>query len=126
MIFTESIETYLKEIYSLSQINVCVLAIDIAHRLSVSKASVNRAVKILSKEKYISHKKYGHIYLTVSGKQKAQELCRRQEIIAIHLINTLRIDKKTAFDEACKLEHVISPMIVAKMRTMIDGKRKVD
>lgn len=50
MKFTESKETYLKEIFNLSQKSGHVRAIDIALRLRVSKSSVNRAVKILTKE----------------------------------------------------------------------------
>lgn len=120
MKFSESIETYLKEIYRLSESLDCVRSIDVANRLKVSKASVNRAVKKLSKEGYIDHKPYGLIFLTKTGAKKAQDICLRQELITKYLMKTLNIDNETAYEEACKIEHVISHRITMKIQELYD------
>ncbi len=60
--FSESTETYLKEIYRLSKTDEHVRSIDVASKLNVSKASVNGAVKKLAKEGYLNHRPYGLIF----------------------------------------------------------------
>jgi len=52
--FSESTETYLKEIYRLSKTDEHVRSIDVASKLNVSKASVNGAVKACKIEHVIS------------------------------------------------------------------------
>lgn len=119
MKFSESSETYLKEIFRISQTAECVRCTDVADRLNVSAASVNRAVKLLSREKYLEHKAYGLIFLTDAGRKKAQELCLNQEIITKYLMKTLSLNRTTAFNEACKIEHVVSPSLIKKMKELL-------
>ena len=109
-------ETYIKIIFRLSQQNGSVRAIDIARSMHVSKASVHRAVKHLNKEGYIHHAPYGHISLTLIGIKTGLELCARQEAIAAYLMETLSIGRAAAEEEACRLEHVVSPESIEKMR----------
>jgi DtxR family Mn-dependent transcriptional regulator len=116
MKISESIETYLKQIFFISQMSEWVRSIDVASNLNVSKASVNRAVKKLSEEGYINHQPYGQIFLTDIGKKKAEELCLKQEIVAQYLMKTLFLDEAFAFEEACKIEHVISQRLVKRIK----------
>lgn len=113
---SESTETYLKEIYRISKTHEHVRSIDIANKLNVTKASINGAVKKLVKEGYLNHQPYGLIFLTDKGIEKAQGLCSKQEIITKYLMETLYLDKINAFEEACKIEHVISQDMVEKMK----------
>lgn len=69
------------------------------------------------------HVPYKHIDLTDEGRRKGLELCKRQEIITTYLMSTLLVDRATAFKEACKLEHVISPEIIVKMNERQEAVR---
>ena len=120
MKFSESTETYLKEIFRISQTADCVRSIDVANKLGVTKASVNRAVKKLSKEGYLKHVPYGLIFLTDTGSKKAQELCSKQELITKYLMKTLFLEKTTAFKEACKIEHVIGQITINKIKEVFE------
>lgn len=121
MDFTKSKETYIKEIFRLSQQYDSVRQTDIARRMRVTRASVNRAVKTLAKEGYVNHAPYEHVSLTPLGLKKGVDLCQRQEIITAYLMHSLSIDRQTAFEEACRLEHVISPKIVDSMKERLSG-----
>jgi DtxR family Mn-dependent transcriptional regulator len=61
---TASLEEYLKAIYILIQRNSFARVTDIAKLLNYSKASVNRALKVLTAEGLISYENYGDIELT--------------------------------------------------------------
>lgn len=116
MEYSESAEMYLKEIYRLSVKDPRIRATDVAIALGVSKASVNRAVKRLSKEGLLNHATYGHIELTEKGAQKARQICDKQEAIAGYLVIALDVDPHLAMEEACKMEHVVGLAVIDKMK----------
>ena len=53
---TQSMEDYLETVFILQQKNGCVRCVDAAEHLGVTKPSVSRAVKELSKKKYLLKK----------------------------------------------------------------------
>ncbi len=120
MEYSESTEMYLKEIYRLSIKGPEIRATDVANALRVSKSSVNRAVKKLSKEGLLNHATYGHIEITREGAKKARNICEKQKIIADYLVSKLSIDPKLAMEEACRLEHVVGAAVIDRMRKAID------
>lgn len=107
MMLHESGQMYLETIYVLLQESSNVRAIDIGEHLGYSKPSVSRAVGILKKGEYISVDKDGFISLTPSGKAVAESLYERHTVISNFLI-ALGVDKETATEDACRIEHVIS------------------
>jgi DtxR family Mn-dependent transcriptional regulator len=102
----ESAENYLETILVLSQ-KGGVRSIDIATRLDFSKPSVSVAMKNLRDGGYIKTDESGFITLTDSGKAIAERVFERHTIIKDFLIK-LGVPKKTASEDACKIEHVIS------------------
>lgn len=103
----ESGEMYLETIYVLSKEKPQVRAIDIAEHLSYSKPSVSRAVGLLKNGGYICVDEAGYITLTDTGKDTASKMYERHTLLSNFLIR-LGVDKQTAIDDACKIEHVIS------------------
>lgn len=104
----ESGENYLETILVLSKRNASVRAIDIARELDFSKPSVSRAVGILKEEGYIAIDTDGSIRLTETGKQKADSVYERHQILTEFLINIAKVPYEIAEEDACKIEHVIS------------------
>lgn len=108
MALQESGEMYLESIYVLSKEKCCVRAIDVSEHLGYSKPSVSRAMGILKKGGYICVENNGCITLTELGRSVAETMFARHTLLTEFLIK-LGVDEKTASDDACKIEHVISP-----------------
>ena len=103
----ESGQMYLETIYVLLQKNEKVRAIDVGAYLGYTKPSVSRAIGILKNNDYVLVDANGYITLTSSGKQIAEELYERHTVLS-NMLMALGIDEKTATDDACRIEHVIS------------------
>ena len=107
MSLQESGEMYLETILVLSQRSGFVRAIDIGEEMGYSKPSVSRAVSILRQGGYIHVAEDGGITLTEEGRAVAEKIYERHRLLSGFLIN-LGVDEKTAVEDACKMEHVIS------------------
>ena len=104
----ESVEDYLETILVLSKRLPVVRSIDIANELEYSKPSVSVAMKNLREANHITVTKEGYIYLTESGQKIAETIYERHQLLSSWL-TTLGVDPKVAEDDACRIEHVISP-----------------
>ena len=107
MTVRESGEMYLEAILVLAKKSGYVRSIDVSEYLGYSKPSVSRAMGILREGGYILMEKDGAITLTDSGKKLAETIYERHTVLSELLIR-LGVDEKTATDDACRIEHVIS------------------
>ena len=105
---TESAENYLETILILSKKLPVVRAVDIATELGFKKSSVSVAMKHLRENGHITVTDAGFIYLTESGKAAADMIFERHQLLTSWLIH-LGVPTEIAVEDACKLEHVISP-----------------
>ena len=103
----ESGQMYLESILVLQRKNGAVRSIDIVEHMGYSKPSVSRAVGILKADEYITVDKNGYITLTEKGKEEAEKIYERHGVIA-KILMELGVSEKTATEDACKIEHVIS------------------
>lgn len=107
MTVRESGEMYLEAILVLAKKSGYVRSIDVSEYLGYSKPSVSRVMGILREGGYILMEKDGAITLTDSGKKLAETIYERHTVLSELLIR-LGVDEKTATDDACRIEHVIS------------------
>ena len=112
---TGSLEDYLETIYILLKKSETVRITDIAKFLALSKPSVNRAVKTLKEADLVIHEKYGTITLTKKGEEIAKGVYFRHETLMNFLVEDLKIEPKTAEQEACRIEHDISEESLKKL-----------
>ena len=84
-----------------------IVGIDITNELSFSKPSVSVAMKNLRENGYIHMDDQGHITLTQTGQDIADKMYERHIMLSNWLIY-LGVDEKTAVEDACKIEHVLS------------------
>ena len=103
----ESAEMYLETIYSLSKVNSTVRSIDVAEALGYSRPSVSRAVGLLKNDGYLTMDKDSFLALTKKGTEAAEKIYERHTILTAALM-ALGVDKETAAEDACKIEHDIS------------------
>ena len=104
----ESAEMYLETILVLRQKLPQVRSIDIVNELNYKKSSVSVAMKKLRENGLIRMDKNGFITLTEKGEQIAATMLERHKLISDWLIR-LGVDEATAIEDACRIEHVISP-----------------
>ena len=103
----ESGQMYLETIYILSQNKSYVRAIDVGEHLGYSKPSVSRAMSILKKNGCVQVDADGAITLTESGMEIARTMYTRHTVLS-EMLMRLGVDEKTAAEDACRIEHVIS------------------
>ncbi len=104
----ESGEMYLETILVLTKRGGPVRSLDVANEMGYSKPSISRAMGILKNDGYIEIDESGYITLTTEGKKIAKTIYERHVVIS-ELLISLGVDKKTAEEDACRIEHVISP-----------------
>ncbi len=111
----ESEEMYLETILLLEKKGGSVHAIDIAGELGYAKSSVSRAVGLLLGKGYITVNGSDEIALTARGREKASDIYDRHRVIT-QLLMRMGADEKLAEENACRIEHVISPELFEIMK----------
>ena len=117
----ESAENYLETILILSQRKPDVRSIDIANELNFSKPSVSVAMKNLRNSGHILMDENGHITLTESGMDIANTIYERHTLLT-RALTMLGVEETTAAEDACRIEHVISPESIRAIKKHITGK----
>ena len=119
MALHESAEMYLETIYELSLTHPTVRSIDVAEAMGYSKPSVSRAVSLLKQGGYLLMDKDGFLTLTLSGEEIAVKIYERHTVLSKALM-TMGNSKKTAAEDACKIEHVISDETFDAIKAHLD------
>lgn len=120
----ESAENYLETILMLSQVKPHVRSIDIANELEFSKPSVSVAMKNLRENGYILVDASGHITLTETGRAIAETMYERHTLLSNWLMY-LGVDQKTAVEDACRMEHVLSATSFEAIKQHITAGREL-
>ena len=124
MALLESGENYLETILILQQRNGNVRSIDIAAEMNFSKPSVSRAMSILKKSGYIIMQPDGRIVLTENGLKKAASVLDRHKTLTAFLSEILKVPHDIADKDACRIEHIISPITFAGIKKMVAEHEK--
>ena len=118
MALTSSMEDYLEAVLILHQKHGSVRGVDIAVHLGVTKPSVSRAVKELSKSGYIVKNTDGTLSLTEQGQQIAQQIYEKHQFFTKRLVEA-GVPQDIAAQDACKLEYVISEISFKKLKEAV-------
>ncbi|MDO5559044.1 MAG: metal-dependent transcriptional regulator [Oscillospiraceae bacterium] len=119
----QSGEDYLETIYILDMRTHYVRSVDIAAHMGYTKPSVSRAMSILKTRGYITMADDGQINLTKAGLAKAREIFSKHQIIRDFLEKTLGVNKITAENDACRIEHVISEETYLRLKEFIENTK---
>lgn len=112
---TSSMEDYLEAVLVLQQKHGYIRCVDVAGYLGVTKPSVSRAVKELSKKKCLLKKDDGTLSLTEQGRQIAQQIYEKHQFFTKQLIEA-GVPRDIAVQDPCRLEHVISETSFNKLK----------
>ena len=117
MVVNESAENYLETILILSKQLPVVRSVDVANELGFKKSSVSIAMKNLREKNHITVTNAGYIYLTDSGKEIAEMIYERHELLTSWLVR-LGVPQEIAAEDACKVEHVLSKESFEAIKTI--------
>lgn len=106
--------SFLKKRYGIARVR------DIGKFLNVKTSSVTSALNNLSKNGFVVHERYGYVYLTREGEVLARHVQRRHDILIKFLTGVLSINPRIAVEDACKIEHVLSPQTFQKLTKFIE------
>ena len=123
MALTSSLEDYLEAVFVIQQKQGYVRCVDVAEYLEVKKPSVSRAVKELTKMKYLMKKTDGTLSLTEQGKQAAEQVYEKHLFFTDKLIK-LGVSPDIAAQDACRLEHVISEESFKRLQEAAQKKQR--
>jgi DtxR family transcriptional regulator, Mn-dependent transcriptional regulator len=124
MTLSSSMEDYLEAIFEIEKTTTAVRVRDVSRRLGVTMPSVNGALKNLESSGLIRHEKYEYIELTPEGRILAEKISSRHRVIQIFLSEIIGVDQVTAEEEACRIEHVLSPGTIEKLTEYIERSLK--
>jgi len=115
-----SMEDYLEAIIMLGEGKEAVRVSQMSKALGVKMPSVTSALRKLSQQGLVEHQRYGRARLTPDGERIARDVFRRHEALRRFLAEILSVDPETAEDDACKMEHSVSPVTQEKLAKFIE------
>ena len=102
----QKVEDYMKTIYRLREEGV-VRGAYIARELGVTKPTVSVSLKEMEEAGYLTILPDRTVILTQKGEEIAARVVERNKII-FDLLTNLGVNRETAYDDACSIEHGIS------------------
>jgi DtxR family Mn-dependent transcriptional regulator len=112
---SQAVETYLKEIFHLTNQSPLVTTSAVAGRLSVASPSVSAMVKRLEADGLVVRDGAHGIRLTEAGERQAMRVVRRHRLVETFLHEKLGVPWHEVHDEAEALEHAISDRLEARI-----------
>lgn len=117
---SKSLEDYLEAIYTITSGSDKARVKDIAQYMKVKMPSVNSAIKNLQQKGLAIHQPYESVELTLEGAQYAKAVSEKHVKIRDFLVNTLGLHKEDAENEACSIEHAITPQTLERLVEFAD------
>lgn len=111
-------EDYLTTIHHLCEQEDVARVKSIAERLKVTNASVVCALKNLKGKALVQQEHYGYARLTEQGERIASAVIHRHEVLSHFFQGILDLDTETASQDACKIEHAVSPETVRRIQAL--------
>lgn len=115
---TERMEMYLKAVLTLQQAAPPATVSRVAEAMGVSAPSASEMLRRLEQQGYVRGATEG-FNLTPSGREKATTVVRRLRLAERLLTDVLKLDLPKVYDEACKMEHVISDEVEARLAAVL-------
>lgn len=121
---TPSMEDYLEAVAFLKKEKRVARVRDISRRLRVKTPSVSGALAALVQRRLVVHERYGYVELTAQGGRIARRVQGRHDMLVKFLTGILNIDRNIAEDDACRMEHAISPQTVERLTKFLHTMEK--
>lgn len=123
---TPSIQDYLKHIFALTENKRPATTNALAERLNVAPASVTGMVQKLAslEQPLVLYRKHQGVTLTPEGQRAALEVIRHHRLLEAWLVHSLGYTWDEVHEEACRLEHVISEDLEARIAAALGNPNR--
>lgn len=115
---TEKSEMYLKAMLLIGHENPPVTVTKVAEFLQVSPASVSEMMRRMEANDLVENPSTG-LALTPTGLEEARKLVRRMRLAERLLSDVLGLPLEDVYEEACRLEHVISDAVEERIAAVL-------
>ncbi|MDQ8154046.1 MAG: metal-dependent transcriptional regulator [Gemmatimonadota bacterium] len=88
---------------------------DIAEHLGVSKSGVTSMLRSLERRGLVRHERYGCVELTDEGSGFASRTESSRIVLSMFLTEILGIPEEMATEDACMIEHLVSPEVSVEL-----------
>ncbi len=122
---SQSVEDFLKAVYTLQREHERVSTNALAEALNVSPPAVTDMAQRLVEEGTVDYRKYRGVRLTDEGERVALQMLRRHRLIETYLVHDLEYELHEIHDEAEALEHSVSDRFIEAIARKL-GNPKYD
>ncbi len=91
----------------------------LAHRFGTSAPNVSDTIKRLATQGLVDHQPYRPVTLTSTGREYAVAMVRRHRLLESFLVTVLDYRWEEVHDEAERLEHAVSDMMIERIDTVL-------
>lgn len=116
---TQRIEEYLESIVNMAAERKPVLAARLAERLGVAPPTVSATLRRMARDGLITVNKDKEISLTRQGNTAALTVLKRHRLAERLLADVLQLEWYEVHEEACLLEHAISPRVEERLEAVL-------
>ncbi|MHB1414287.1 MAG: metal-dependent transcriptional regulator [Chloroflexota bacterium] len=116
---TPTVEEYLEIIYTLASDGAEAIGARLAQALGVSPPTVTATLQRMARDGLVSFGPHKQVRLTEHGKEAVESLLRRHRLSERLLVDVLGLSWHEAHEEACRLEHAISPRVEEQLRRVL-------
>ena len=113
-------EDYLEAVLVLQRKQGMVRSVDLARHMGFSKPSISHAVGVLKNHGFLSVDGDGFLHLTDIGREVAEKIYERHQFFTEQLM-AAGVDRATAEQDACRIDHAISDTDFQKLKEKIQG-----
>lgn len=113
-------EDYLEAVLILQEKQGMVRSVDLARHMGFSKPSISHAVGVLKNGGFLTIDEDGFLHLTAIGQEVAEKIYERHQFFTEQLV-AAGVDRETAEQDACRIEHVISDTSFQKLKEKMRG-----
>lgn len=118
---SESVQNFLKSVYSLQQQVERVSTNSLADVLAISAPSVTDMAQRLEEAGLLDYQKYKGVRLTEAGEQLALKVIRQHRLIELYLVEELGYELREVHAEAERLEHAVSDRFVEAIAAKLNN-----
>jgi DtxR family transcriptional regulator, Mn-dependent transcriptional regulator len=120
---THSAAHYLTTIFHLREQYGYARVTDVAESLKISRGAASRAITILKERGWLQEDHHRMLVLTGNGQELARGIERNFGVLESFLEDILGLPHEVAHEDACKMEHLLSPMTVSALYRLIRALR---
>lgn len=121
---SSTLESYLEQIHELQRKYGAVRVTDLALVMGCTNPSATNALRRLAKLELINYEAYRPVTLTKLGESTIRRLNSRHRVLADFFLNVLELPEPFADEEACSLEHKVSPATITRLAEYMEFLRE--